>query len=161
MTNVHDRGPEETPMTDPSLNSSAKRWREQGADFAIEPVVVSGHYPGALADDGGYLAVATVRSEDPDDALHPLTSCGMGKTPDDAMRKPLGPSHRRHDRGGSLVQGAAFFAGVVLALTDKLATWWGIIMVVAFLLAPGYATADANPGASKQPSRGVHALIPS
>lgn len=44
------------------------------------------------------------------------------------------------------MQGAAFFAGVVLALTDKLATWWGIaIMVVAFLLAAGYATADANP----------------
>lgn len=44
------------------------------------------------------------------------------------------------------MQGAAFFAGVVLALTDKLATWWGIaIMVVAFLLAASYATADANP----------------
>lgn len=60
----------------------------KSADFAIEPVVV-GCYPGVLAGGGGYLAVITVRSEDPDNSLHPLTSCGMGRAPDDAMRNLL------------------------------------------------------------------------
>lgn len=77
-------------MTDPSLRQQCETLAvSKRADFAIEPVVVSGCYPGVLAEDGGYLAVITVRSEDPDDSLHPWTSCGRGRTPDDAMRNLL------------------------------------------------------------------------
>src|SRR4051812_29881212 len=44
------------------------------------------------------------------------------------------------------MQGAFFIAGVILALTDRLTTWWGIvIMVVTFLISIGIATARENP----------------
>ena len=90
MTNYHDHRPADTAMTDASLRQKCETLAaSKGAEFALEPGVVSGCYPGVLADEGGYLAVITVRAEDPDDALHPWISCGRGSTPDDAMRNLL------------------------------------------------------------------------
>jgi hypothetical protein len=44
------------------------------------------------------------------------------------------------------MQGLFFIAGVVLALSDTLTTWWGItIMAVAAFIAAGIASAEANP----------------
>ena len=50
MTTFHDRGPD--PMTDLSLRRQSEALGvSKGADFAIEPTVVSGCYPrGAIAE---------------------------------------------------------------------------------------------------------------
>ncbi len=87
-------------MTDPELTAQCESLAaSMGAVFAIEPVVVGGCWPGALADKGGYLAVITVRSQDPDDSLHPWTTCGRGRTRDDSMRELLA-----HDGRGGVVK---------------------------------------------------------
>lgn len=45
-----------------------------------------------------------------------------------------------------MFQPLPFIAGISLAIADRLTTCWGIlIMVVAFFLSVGYATAEQNP----------------